>query len=229
MNPENGWDRVQSRTRIASERPGPPEPDGPFEKAWTALVHYEFSDPRVVVGHFDPNSPLEGRRILLELRVMGLRYLCPVIIAEVRFGSELAPHVRGYRIDTLEGHMESGSEWFLLEKNVETGHIHFQIEAFWRLGHFPNLWSWAGFLILAPRYQRAWHRLTHLRMRDLASRARVPANPVHGGLEHDELRLPVPSVHDVAGEKRWRPRAEELEETGEEQILQSRLLPAHKR
>ena len=229
MTAENGWDQVRSRAHIASERPGPPEPDGPFEKAWTALVRYEFSDPRVVVGHFDPTTPLEGRRILLELKVLGLRYLCPVRISQVRWGSESEPTVRGYRIDTLEGHMESGSEWFLLEKDPVTGRVDFQIEAAWRLGSFPNLWSWVGFLLLARRYQRAWHRLTHLRMRDLASRATVPSNPVHGGLEHDELRLPVPRVHDVARSTRWQKHARKIEGVEEEQVAQRGLAGAHKR
>ena len=228
MTPERGWDQVRSHARIATERPGPPEPDGPFEKAWTALRRYEFSDPRVVTGHFDPTAPLEGRRILLELRVLGFHYLCPVRTAEVRPGSEREPDVRGYRIDTLKGHMEAGSEWFLLEKDPATGNVRFRIEARWRLGEFPNVWSWAGFLVFAKRYQRAWHRLTHLRMRELASRVEVPRNPVHGGLEHDALRLPVPSVHEVAGTTRWQQRAEAIEQSEEEQIKQSRLLGPRK-
>ena len=70
----------------------------------------------------------------------------------------------GYRYDTLEGHIEMGSEWFLLTKNTESGEIGFRIEAAWLPGQFPNWWSRVGFRFLGPRYQRRWHHAAHWRL-----------------------------------------------------------------
>src|SRR5690606_18505517 len=74
----SGWTYYRSRTLIAREAPGPPVRGGAFEHARHAVENYAFSDPRIVIGHFDPDDPLEGRRMLLEIRVLGLRYLCGV-------------------------------------------------------------------------------------------------------------------------------------------------------
>ena len=41
----------------------------------------------------------------------------------------------------------------------------------------PNVWSRVGFNLLAPRYQRAWHRLAHLRLRDMLGSQRLPPLP----------------------------------------------------
>jgi uncharacterized protein (UPF0548 family) len=44
-----------------------------FERARVALANYQFSDPNIVIAHFDPALPLLGRRMLLEIQVLGLR------------------------------------------------------------------------------------------------------------------------------------------------------------
>ena len=167
MTPERGWSRHHSTAVIASEPAGPPVSGGPFERAWEQITRFAYSDPRIVRGHFDPSAPLDGRVMLNEVLIWGLRYLNPVQITAVRIHADDQRTTRGFRYETLEGHFEKGLEWFLLAKEHQTGKVTFTIHAGWRGGQLPNWWSTIGFKVLAPRYQRAWHRLAHLRLRQL--------------------------------------------------------------
>jgi uncharacterized protein (UPF0548 family) len=153
MTGENGWHHYHSDAVIAHVRD-----DEHFARARVALANYRFSDPSIVVAHFDPEGPLLARRMLLEIKVLGLRYLCPTMVSEVRD----EPDVFGFRYDTLDGHIERGVEWFLLTRTGDD--IRFRIEARWARGQLPNWWSRLGFALLADRYQRAWHRRAHQRL-----------------------------------------------------------------
>jgi uncharacterized protein (UPF0548 family) len=176
MTGEGGWHHYHSEAVIARE----PEGDTFFARARAAVAGYQFSNPSIVVAHFDPATPLLHRRVLLEIKVLGLHYLCPAVVTRVRD----EPAVYGFRYDTLEGHIERGVEWFLLTKN-EAGEIRFRIEARWQRGELPNWWSRLGFILLAGHYQRRWHRQAHRRMSLLAhygSTARPPRDAA--GLTH---------------------------------------------
>jgi uncharacterized protein (UPF0548 family) len=170
---ERGWHQYFSEAVVAFEPPGPPEPDGPFERGCTAVASYSFSDPRIVIGHFDPEVPLLGRYMLLEMRALRVvRYLAGVVIGATRSESADDRTVFGFRYETLNGHIEEGAEWFLLTKDHATGAIRFRIEAGWRAGQFPNWWSRLGFTWLGPYYQRKWHHRAHAL---LARLVRVPS------------------------------------------------------
>lgn len=173
MTLERGWNQYFSEAVIAFERPGPPEADGSFERGCTAVASYAFSDPRIVIGHFDPDIPLLGRHMLLEMRALRfLHYLAGVIVGATRSETTEGETVFGFRYDTLEGHIEKGVEWFLLTKDHTTGAIRFRIEAAWRPGQFPNWWSRLGFSWLGPRYQKKWHHRAHAL---LARLVRIPS------------------------------------------------------
>lgn len=159
MTGEKGWHHYHSEAVIARE----PEGHACFDRARVALSNYQFSDGNIVVAHFDPAGPLLKRRILLEIKVFGLRYLCTALVNRVRD----EPNAFGFRYDTLEGHIERGMEWFLLTKN-ELGEIRFRIEARWQRGELPNWWSGLGFIVLSGYYQRKWHRRAHSMMSLLA-------------------------------------------------------------
>jgi uncharacterized protein (UPF0548 family) len=159
MTGDHGWHHYYSEAVIASEAEG----DDHFARARVALGNYQFSDPAIVLAHFDPVEPLLGRRMLLEIQVLGLHYLCPAVVNRVRE----EPGVFGFRYDTLDGHIERGCEWFLLTKDAQ-GDIRFRVEARWREGQFPNWWSRVGFMVLAGYYQRKWHRRAHHRLSLLA-------------------------------------------------------------
>ena len=159
MTRERGWHHYHSEAVIA--RGG--DVDTRFARAKTALATYQFSDPDIVVAHFDPAAPLLNRRLLLEIKVWGLRYLCPAVVSTVRDEND----VFAFRYDTLDGHIERGVEWFVLSKS-QSGDIRFRIEARWRRGEFPNWWSRLGFILVAGFYQRRWHRHAHQRLSLLA-------------------------------------------------------------
>ena len=137
--------------------------------------------------------------MLLEIKVLGLRYLSPVVVSEVRDRPGARETSWGFRYDTLAGHLESGSEWFLLSKDHDSGEIRFRIEATWRPGQFPNGWSRLGFRLLAPRYQRAWHRLAYLRLRARLSARGLPPLPAGRRLLEAGTPLPAPPIEALAG------------------------------
>jgi uncharacterized protein (UPF0548 family) len=167
MTLERGWNEVYSETVVGWEPPGLPGAGGLFERGRWVLETFDFSDPRIVVWHFAPDAPLQGRAVLLELKARVLHYLCPVRVGGTRSEHDGARTIYGFSFVTLEGHIEAGREWFLLTKDHASGEVRFRIEASWRPGRFPNWWSRVGFHLVGPRYQRAWHRLTHVRLREL--------------------------------------------------------------
>jgi uncharacterized membrane protein/uncharacterized protein (UPF0548 family) len=190
MTPENGWSRVESQAVIGRDRPGPPSGDDGFARLKHAVTELGFSDPRIVRGHFDSQRPLLGRPMLLELRPLGfLRYLCPVRVRAVRSEQDETHTAYGFSIDTLVGHVESGREWFLLSKDHRTGELRFHIRATWREGQFPNWWSEVGFEVMGRRYQRAWHHLAHLRLRELLNEGHLAQRPKGDELQDKDLKV----------------------------------------
>lgn len=169
--PDRGWEQHASETVIGREGSGPPLEGGAFHRAREAIIRYEFSDPKIVVAHFDPDHPLEGRRMLLEMKVLGLRFLAGTIVGAVREESTDGETVFGFRYDTLDGHIERGWEWFVLTKSHATGDLRFRIAAEWQPGDFPNWWSRVGFGIFGRPSQRRWVRRAHARLRHLLAEA----------------------------------------------------------
>jgi uncharacterized protein (UPF0548 family) len=172
---KDGWSAHRSSAIVARELPGPPIENGAFNRLCAAVADYEFSDPEIVTAHFDARIPLEKRRLLLELKVLGLRYLCAAVVMKVRDESDEKSSWFGFRYDTLQGHIERGEEWFLLTKTHATGDIRFEISARWRAGDFPNWWSRVGFAGLGQHYQRQWHMRAHRRLAYLAG---APENAI---------------------------------------------------
>ncbi|MCP3166020.1 DUF1990 family protein [Myxococcus qinghaiensis] len=193
MTLEAGWNQVHSVSTLGREQPGPPSPTGLFERARGVLETFDFSDPRIVRWHFSSDTPLHGRTVLLELKSLAerLRFLCAVRVGDTRLEIGETCSVYGFSFETLDGHLEKGREWFLLRKQHDTGEVRFEIEASWRPGTFPNAWSRVGFALVGKRYQRAWHRLTHARLRELTRNhpefAGMPAH--HGKVDHSGHEL----------------------------------------
>ncbi len=178
------WHHYYSEAVIGREPPGPPEAGGAFEQARKLVAGYEFSDPSIVRGYFDPLLELRGRPMLLELKVMGLHFLCGVVVRETRQEATKDRTLFGYRYDTLEGHLESGAEWFLLTKDHGSGDVRFRIQAAWREGTLPNWWTRIGFHAFARPYQRAWHRLAYQRLRTAIRAQNLPPLPRSRAIMH---------------------------------------------
>lgn len=196
MTPAHGWTIDGSHDHLGSESPGPPVRDGLFLRARQGVLHYDFSDPTIVEGHFDPDVPPVGRNMLLELKVLGFHFLGGCRVTEVRDEAEEGTSYFGFRYDTLEGHIERGFEWFLLTKDHATGEVHFRIEAHWKLGDFPSWWSRVGFRLIGEHYRRLWRRRAPDRLRRLARHpAEVPIAP-EGALAHRGHERPTRTEHD---------------------------------
>ena len=188
MTPENGWTNDGAHSVLGQEAPGAPLPDGFFSRARQALINYDFSDPNIVVGHFDPDAPFVARTMLLEIKVWGLHFLSGVRVHSVRdevIKNELENKtVFGFRYDTLEGHIERGFEWFLLTKDHDSGAIDFKIEAHWQLGDFPNWWSKLGFKLVGERSRERWRRSALERLTRLGNQPQGKAAAPEGELAH---------------------------------------------
>lgn len=168
-----------------------------FEQAKEKLRLYKFSDPKIVRAYFDPSTPLLGRRMLLEIKVMGFHFLCGTVISEVQDRTSANETLFGYRYDTLAGHVESGTEWFTLRRNHKTGKIIFRIHGQWRPGRLPTWWSKAGFHLLASRYQRAWQRTAFWRLgRKSKNGALLPAIAVGAIAGMRSMSAPALLAHD---------------------------------
>jgi uncharacterized protein (UPF0548 family) len=157
--------RAASEEVLAREGVGVPEQGGVFARACDLVSGYELSDPTIVAAHFDHAAPLLKRPMLLEIKVMGLHYLCAVVVGAVMAETDDHETRFGFRVDTLPPHLERGSEWFVVTKDHRDGHVRLSITALWEPGQFPNRWSRLGFALLARRYQRAWHRRAFRRVR----------------------------------------------------------------
>ena len=191
MTPANGWTVDGCENEIGTEPEGPPAADGLFERAKQAIINYDFSDPSIVVGHFDPATPAAGRNMLLELKVLGFRFLCGVRVHGVRDDLEHGTSYFGFRYDTLAGHIERGYEWFLLTKDHETGGVHFKIEAHWQPGQFPTLWSKVGFKLIGEHYRTLWRHRAPERLRRIARQPATVPIAVPGRLAHRGDESPV--------------------------------------
>ena len=137
------------------------------------------------MAQYDPEAPLLGRRMLLEVKVLGLRYLNGTLVSAVRTETGDGQTVHGFRYDTLAGHIECGAEWFLLTKEHATGEVRFEIRARWRAGEFPNWWSRLGFRLLARHYQRRWHVRAHHRLLALMHQPKSNLRLRPGWLAHE--------------------------------------------
>ena len=136
--------------------------------------------------------------MLLEIKVLGFRFLSGVRVHGVREEYEHDTTYFGFRYDTLEGHIEQGFEWFLLTKDHATGGIHFRIEAHWRLGDFPNLWSKVGFKLIGEHYRTLWRhrapeRLRRIAHQPVAAPVAAPGHLAHRGDEAPARTHPEPT------------------------------------
>lgn len=168
------WRSYHAEAVVGHERPGVPIRGGVFDRLQSAVSIFEFSDPRMVAAHFDPDQPLLGRRVLLEIHALGFHVLCPTLISEVMDRQVDSRTLFGFRYDTLEGHVKQGAEWFLLKKDHETGDVIFRIEAIWKPARLSKLWMRVGFRAIYRTYQEGWHQMAFLRLRQAAG-----VHPIH--------------------------------------------------
>jgi uncharacterized protein (UPF0548 family) len=152
-----GWKIDDYCRPLPDERPGPPEPGGPWERGQQLLRDYQFADPKLVRATFRSDGPLEGRDMLLEVRFWGLRFPVGVrvteVIDETREMDGRGVQVWGWRYATLQGHLEMGEMAYEVWKRLDSGAVEFRVHVVSRPGRIPNPLVRIGFRLFARRLQ----------------------------------------------------------------------------
>lgn len=171
LTPARGWFVDDHRTPLPAERPGPPEPGGPWEVAADLVRHYQFADPALIQAVYYPDQPMERRDMLLEGRFLGLRFMLGVRVARVidEEGTRDGRPVRasGWSYRTLQGHLEAGQMDFEAVKWCDTGEVEFHIRAVSRRARVQNPITRIGFRIFGRGLSLRFQHTAGRRMRAL--------------------------------------------------------------
>jgi uncharacterized protein (UPF0548 family) len=177
-----GWHIDDYRQPLPSEAPGPPEPDGVWERAKQLMLDYEFADPRIVTAIYAEDSELEGRDMLLEARFWNLiRFRFGVrvggVLDETRTLDRREARIWGWSYRTLQDHLEMGQMDYQVWKWADSGEVEFRIHVVSRPASIPNPIVRLGFRLFGRREQvrfarRACQRMAFLLADDEVVRAR---------------------------------------------------------
>lgn len=165
------WHVDHQSVILATEKPGPPQPQGPYAIARQMLHNYEVADPLMVRALYDASRPLEGRDMLLVGRLCGMRFPMGVRVGGVFDGVDLLEGEPVERFSwyyrTLEGHIERGQMNYEVVKYLNDGRVEFRMAAYSRRGPIANPVTFLGFLMFGRAlqlrfYTRAVERMTRL-------------------------------------------------------------------
>jgi uncharacterized protein (UPF0548 family) len=192
-HPPRGWN-VDTRCQpLPAEPPGDPVAEGSWEIARRLIRGYEFADPSLVRAHYDPDRPLEGREMLLELRALGvLRVYVGVRVVhvydEIRQVDGRRARVFGWAYRTLRGHVEEGQMDWQVWKWLDTGEVQFRVHAVSRTAPLANPIVRVGFWILRGHERAVFLDSTDRRMRTFTELA------LEGELRGARLREAAPAL-----------------------------------
>jgi uncharacterized protein (UPF0548 family) len=152
-----------------------PLPPGSFEVARRLMTDYAFADPAIVRAIYEPESPLDGRNILLEIRFLGLRFRVGVrvggVVDETRAVDGRQVRVWGWNYRTLSGHLEMGQLDYEVWEWRDSGEVEFRIHVVSRPAAIPNPLVRLGFRIFGRREQVRFARNACVRMARLVDAA----------------------------------------------------------
>ncbi len=175
-HPPHGWHLDDRCQPLPSEPPGDPVPGGSWEVARRLIGGYEFADPSLVRAHYDRDTPLEGRTMLLELRALnlvsvhvGVRVVH--VYDEVRRRDARDARVSGWAYRTLDGHVEMGQMDWQVWKWHDTGEVQFRVHAVSRPAAIRNPFIRLGFRLLREHERGVFLNSTDTRMRSLTELA----------------------------------------------------------
>lgn len=166
-----GWHVDDLRQPLADEPPGEPVPGGPWEQARRVMSDYQAADPEMVRAAYDPETPLAGRDMLLELRFLFVRLHAGVRVGEVyesdRVEGGRTARVFGWNYRTLAGHFEQGQMAYEVWKWRDTGAVEFHIHAASRVADSGNPIVRLGFRLIGRRQQLRFYHNACKRMASL--------------------------------------------------------------
>jgi uncharacterized protein (UPF0548 family) len=169
------WTRDERLQTLPAEPPGRPHPRGTWEIARRLMRGYEFADPSIVRAHYDPDLPLQGRDMLLEVRFGRLAIHAGCRITEVFERTEQIAGrpvlASGWSYATLRGHFEQGEMTWEALKWPDSGEVAFRVRARSRSSRDPNPLVQIGFRIFGRHQQLRFYDSTCRRMRRLTEEA----------------------------------------------------------
>lgn len=172
---KSGWNIDKYHASIGVEPTGVPVPDGAFDRVKNAIRLYQFPDPKLITAVFDPNGPLPGRNMLMFAHFAGLTFNFGVrvtnTIDEIKSDGKSRVQTWGYSYRTLRGHFEIGEITFKVSKNLDTGEIFFDIEAYSKPEKIPNLFYRTGFRIFSRPLQKYFAKSSIRRLKEIAQSA----------------------------------------------------------
>lgn len=179
FTPANGWQIHDRRQAL---------PPGSWDVARRLMRGYEFADPSISHAVYDPDEPLEGRTMLLELRLwgalrvdVGVRVTCVYEEDRVLDGRE--GHVWGWAYRTLEGHVEMGRMDWQVWKWPGSEEVLFRVHSYSKRAVDRDLVVQLGFRLFGRREQAVFLDSTCRRMAALTEAARDPHGDVHAVAE----------------------------------------------
>lgn len=173
---KSGWNIDHYLGELVCETPGLPLKGGAFEAVQEDMRYYQFPDPRLISAVFDPDCELRGRNMLMRAKFAGFKFYFGVRITEVIDEQRTTPagdpqQVWGYAYRTLKGHFEIGEIRFEVKKNLRTGLIEFEIDAYSKAERIPNWFYRTGFRIFGRSLQKYFAWSSFERLRAVARRA----------------------------------------------------------
>lgn len=171
-----GWRIDNYCEPLPAEPPGAPLEDGSFAAAQKLLRDYKVADPALVRATYDPDVPLEGRDMLLELRFRGLFSVksgCRVgkVVDEERVEDGRRVRVWGWPYMTLKGHVEQGQMNWEVWKWLDTGEVQFRIHSFSRMTDDKNPIIKLGFRLFGQHERERYLNSACRRMARLTEEA----------------------------------------------------------
>jgi uncharacterized protein (UPF0548 family) len=176
-----GWHADELIQQLPCEPPGEPVAGGAWEVARRLVTGYRMADPAIVRATWDSRAPLEGREILLRLRLFRVIHVHARVRVtrtwdELREGSR----VFGYEYETLPGHVEIGRMDYEVHKRLADGTVDFRIHARSRPSEDGAAWVRLGYRLFGRRrqvrfYLRCCERIARLTAHELGLAARPPA------------------------------------------------------
>jgi uncharacterized protein (UPF0548 family) len=147
---------------LAPEPPGPPVPDGSWERARAAIEGYRIVDGSAVRAFFDPEEPAARRTLLLELRFLGLRFRVGVravaLVDETREVGGRPLRVWRWSYRTLAGHVERGQMDYAVWKWLDSGAVELRLHAVSRRARVDSVLVRLGLRLFARREQLRFYR-----------------------------------------------------------------------
>jgi hypothetical protein len=150
--------RDHYRRELGSERAGPVQPGGLWERACAVVRDYAFTPPELLTAFYRADRPLRGRELLLVARFGLLRLLLGVRITRVLEETDQHRQAWGWRYETLRGHLERGWVDYRVVKDLDSGRVLFDVDSMWQLDPHAPLLMRLGWAMFGRRRQLRFYR-----------------------------------------------------------------------